>query len=93
MTIIDEVLGVLLGFYQRRPSYTATLTVDYVAPVVLPGTIIAKSWVERGDGKRKWWVRCEIVHWVVKESGEEGDGTWEVCTRGRGLWLEAREKL
>ena len=93
VTIIDEVLGVLLGFYQKRPSYTATLTVDFVAPVILPGTLVARSWVEKGDGKRKWWCTCEVVQWVAKEGVEGTEGTWEVCTKGRGLWIEAKEKL
>jgi hypothetical protein len=92
-TIIDEVLGGLLGFYQRRPSYTASLIVDYVAPVALPGTIVARSWVERGDGNRKWWCKCEVIHWIGKEGGEEAEGMWGVCARGRGLWVEQRETL
>lgn len=92
-TIIDEVWGVLLAYYQKKSTYTATMTIDFVAPVRLPGTIICRSWVERGDGNRKWWCRCEVVHWVPKEGGDDKEGAWEVCTRGHGLFLEVKEKL
>lgn len=60
---------------------TATLTVDYKAPVDTPSVILARGWVVELSG-RKVWVRAMI---------EDGQG--KVLASGKALYIKTKEKL
>jgi acyl-coenzyme A thioesterase PaaI-like protein len=73
-TLMDDMLGtvpLLLG----RMCVTATLTLDYRAPVLLGHELSLVAWCERVDG-RKLYLRGEI------RDGEK------LCAEGHGMFLE-----
>ena len=62
------------------PPATATLTVDFKAPVPTPCVILLRAWVTEHSG-RKVWVRAVI---------ENGDGT--VCCASKGLFVVPKQQ-
>jgi len=76
MAFFDEALG-LLCKHLGAETMTASLTVDFRAPVHVGATLELRSWVELREG-RKWRMRGEAY---------EGD---RLLAEARGLWIEAR---
>ena len=60
-SILDSTLGNVIG--QQLPdsgvTFTVKLTVDFKKPVRTPGTVMARAWIVRVEG-RKIWVRGEV---------------------------------
>lgn len=101
-TILDSTLGAATGIHISLPStlapygpdarlttFTVDLRITYKKPVTTPGTICARSWVVRSEGRKvfvKGWVGGEdgTVHalaegiWVMvhtnSKKGAEGKG-------------------
>ena len=64
--------------------FTAQLNVSYKAPVRTPGTVLARSWIQRvEDGGRKLWIEGCI------EGGDNGE---VLHARAEGLWLRVSKK-
>ena len=83
--LLDHVLGRTASVASGATApATATMTVDYKAPVDTPGVFLVRGWVESVEG-RKAWV-CGSVE------GEGGEG--DVKARGRALFISPRgEKM
>lgn len=78
--ILDQVTG-YCAFYsvpKASPPATATLTVDYKAPVNTPGVVLARAWVTETTG-RKIWLRAVI---------EDCDG--KVLASAKALFINPR---
>ncbi|KAJ9606441.1 hypothetical protein H2200_009402 [Cladophialophora chaetospira] len=82
-SILDSTMGNAIG--QARADYGATftvkLTVEYKKPVTTPGTVMARAWIVKIEGRKVW------VEGVVE------DGKGNVYARAEGLWLRAKAKL
>lgn len=82
-TLMDEALAMVVELYRatssssREELYTARLNVSYRRPVKTPDTLIAKSWLEKRDGRK----------WIVRGLLENSKG--EVCVEVDGLWIAA----
>lgn len=74
--LLDHVLGrtAAVASGATAPA-TATMTVDYKAPVDTPGVFLVRGWVEKVEG-RKVWVMGSV-------EGEDG----AVKARGRALFV------
>lgn len=79
--ILDQISGSMVHHSnpQPVPPATATLTVDYKAPVRAPSVILVRSWLVERSG-RKVWVKAVI---------EDGKGN-ALCT-SKGLFIFPRE--
>ncbi|KAK5680252.1 hypothetical protein LTS10_007179 [Elasticomyces elasticus] len=78
--ILDQLTGSAAFFAvpDSPPPATATLTVDYKAPINTPCVILARAWVIEVSG-RKIWVRGVI---------EDGEG--KVMASGKALFIAGR---
>ncbi|KAI0439721.1 thioesterase superfamily protein [Xylaria telfairii] len=58
MTILDEAIGMLVPINQDRgrmsvgPCMTAYLNTTFVKPVLTPGTILARAWFTKVEGRK-----------------------------------------
>jgi hypothetical protein len=79
--VLDQISGSVTHHARpvRTPPATATMTVDYKAPVSTPCVILLRAWIEEVEG-RKCWVRGVI---------EDGEG--RALTTSRALFVFARE--
>ncbi|CAK3790744.1 Hypothetical predicted protein [Lecanosticta acicola] len=81
--VMDDLLGNCAYTEAERGGYppaTATLTVDYRAPVKTPGVVLARAWMVSWEG-RKIWLK-----------GVVEDGTGGVCNAARALYINPREE-
>lgn len=82
-TILDSTMGNVIG--QQLPEHPATFTValniSYKKPVMTPGTVMARSWIFKWEGRKVW------VHGVI----ESGNG--DVHATAEGMWISAKGKL
>jgi len=78
--ILDQVAGMCVFNKAPNPNppATATLTVDYKAPISTPCVILARAWLIELSG-RKIWVRAVI---------EDGEG--KVLASGKALFVSVR---
>jgi acyl-coenzyme A thioesterase PaaI-like protein len=82
-TLMDEALAMVVELYRatssssREELYTARLNISYRRPVRTPGTFVAKSWLEKREGRK----------WIVRGLLENSDG--EICVEVDGLWIGA----
>ncbi len=58
---------------------TATMTVDYKAPIDTPGVVLCRGWAEEVSG-RKIWVKAVV---------EDGEG--RVLVTGKALFIASRD--
>jgi acyl-coenzyme A thioesterase PaaI-like protein len=72
--LLDELLGDLTS-HIGQPAVTASLTVDFRAPIKLPRTIELRAWCERVEG-RKLFLRGEIRDGQI------------VAAEAHGLWIQ-----
>ncbi|KAK0342850.1 hypothetical protein LTR91_010353 [Friedmanniomyces endolithicus] len=79
--VLDQLCGKAAHYSAPNtiPPATATLTVDYRAPVGTPCVVLGRAWVVEVTG-RKIWVRGVI---------EDGEGV--VLASGRALFIAGRE--
>ncbi|KAK1061723.1 hypothetical protein LTR12_007031 [Friedmanniomyces endolithicus] len=79
--VLDQLCGKAAHYAAPNaiPPATATLTVDYRAPVGTPCVVLARAWVVEVTG-RKIWVRGVL---------EDGEGL--VLASGRALFIAGRE--
>src|ERR1700761_2168510 len=74
--ILDSTLGNAIGQQLREHSatFTVKLTVEYKKPVGTPGTVMAKAWIVKVEG-RKVWVQG-VVEDAVGNVHAKADGMW-----------------
>lgn len=72
-TMLDHAMGAWLTEHER-PSFTATLTIDYQAPTPLGEPLTIRGGAERDEG-RKTWMWATIEHGGVQ------------TVRGRALFI------
>ncbi|KIW26271.1 uncharacterized protein PV07_09382 [Cladophialophora immunda] len=82
-TVLDSTMGNVIGqqLPTRAPTFTVALNVSYRKPVATPGTIMARAWITKVDGRKIW------VHGVVE------DGRGNLHAEADGMWLRAKAKL
>lgn len=100
-TLLDEVMGDLLSVnkdyeeqrlrsqnkiqsHQLRPgatTMTVSLSLSYRKPIPTPGMLLVRAWFDCVNGKK---------HFVC---GAIENGTGDVLTQGRALFVRVREKL
>ena len=80
--VLDQISGSVSHHArpQPEPPATATLTIDYKAPVSTPCTILLRAWIIEKTG-RKVWVKATI---------ENGDGV--TCCASKGLFVFPRSQ-
>lgn len=82
-TLMDEALAMVVELCRatssssREEMYTARLNISFRRPVKTPGTLIAKAWLEKREGRK----------WTVKGLLENSDG--ELSVEADGLWIAA----
>lgn len=78
--VLDQVSGACAHrtVYSPIPPATATMTVDYKAPIDTPGVVLARAWLIELTG-RKIWIRAVI---------ENGEGM--VLASAKALFVAAR---
>ncbi|KAI9720295.1 MAG: hypothetical protein M1828_005758 [Chrysothrix sp. TS-e1954] len=84
--LFDELITALANFHREEltSGYTATLKVDYKAPVTTPGSYLLRAWLDERSGGRKAWVKGDIV-------GVDKDDELIVLAKGEGLVLDVRK--
>jgi len=82
-TVLDSTMGNIVGqqMPEQLPTFTVALNITYKKPVTTPGTILARSWITKAEG-RKIWI-----------SGTIESGTGEVHATAEGMWLRANAKI
>ena len=77
---MDQMLGsVSAQVSESAAPATATMTVDYKAPIATPGIVLCRGWPIEVSG-RKIWVKAVIE-----------DGTGRVLAAGKALFIKDRE--
>ena len=59
-TLIDESCGFANMYWSRSHTFTANLNVNYRKPIPTPSIVLARAWITKVDG-RKRWVKCELL--------------------------------
>lgn len=80
-SVLDEVLG-HIPMLDHRLSLTATLTVDYVLPIVLEQQLAGVAWVERRE-RSKWYIAGEL-----RRTGSD-----DVVASAKGLYISRDGEL
>ncbi len=57
--LIDETMGLVLAIHQAL-AFTVQLNITYLAPTPINETLLARSWLERREG-RKLFMRAEVT--------------------------------
>lgn len=82
--LMDQVTGGTVARAGQKegedPPATATMTVDYKAPIDTPGVVLVRSWIIEISG-RKVWVK-----------GVMQDGSGSVCATAKALFVHPRPK-
>jgi hypothetical protein len=65
---------------------TATMTVDYKAPIDTPCVVLVRGWAVERSG-RKTWVQARIEGWVMGKDGRKG---WGEMVRGKALFVDPK---
>ena len=77
--VLDQILGSVAAKVSGAAApATATMTVDYRAPIPTPGVVLVRGWVVERSG-RKTWGRARI---------EDGEG--KVLAEGKALFVDPR---
>jgi len=81
--ILDSTMGNVIGqtVPQHHPAFTVALNVSYKKPVPTPGTVMARSWITKLDGRKIW------VH------GQVEDSTGGVHASAEGMWIKAKARI
>lgn len=78
--VIDHMTGMVAAQESGTMApATATMTVDYKAPIDTPGVILCRSWLVETSGRKNW----------VKATIEDGNG--KVLALGKALFISARD--
>ena len=83
-SLLDESLSFCVEFCRhkamagRETMYTANLNVNFRRPVMTPGVVLIKTWLEKRDD-RKWYVKGLILN---------SDGA--ICNDATGLWISVK---
>lgn len=81
-TALDMICSYAINGSQKpAPISTATLNVEYKAPIVVPQVVVAKGWVVKTEG-RKQYTRGTI---------EDSEG--KVFARGTALFIELKPNI
>ena len=77
--ILDQMTGAVAGMVSGSfAPATATMTVDYKAPIATPGVVLCRSWPVERQGRKTW----------VKACLEDGNG--KVLASGKALFIDPR---
>ncbi|KIV96827.1 hypothetical protein PV10_00644 [Exophiala mesophila] len=80
--VLDHMCGwVAATASSSRAPLTASLTIDYKAPIQTPGIIFCRGWLLEMSG-RKTWIQSVI---------EDEDGN--VLAKGKALFVTARDEV
>ena len=80
--LIDESMGFILKLqYPTRSVFTATLEIQYLRPLQIPGCAIAKTWIAKSEGRKMW-----VDSLLQTPQGED-------VAKGRALFIEPRLRL
>lgn len=81
--VLDQITGHCAHWYKTEslPPATATMTVDFKAPVITPNLLLVRAWILECVG-RKVWVKGVIE-----------DGKGGVYAEGKALFITARPKI
>ncbi len=82
-TILDSTMGNAIGYGIRAhgSTFTVALNITYKKPVITPGTIMARSWITKVNGRKVW------IHGAIE------NGSGEVHATAEGMWLTAKAKM
>ena len=86
-TILDEIMGEVINVNLRnrtvlRTSYmTAYINTTYLKPVETPGTVLARAWINKIEGKKLY------------ESATIEDGEGTVLAKAEALFIGLNQKL
>lgn len=66
--IMDEIMSLVAALHgsPNTATLTASITVDFKKPVITPGVVLCKAWLEDKSSGRKHWVRATM---------EDGEGS------------------
>ncbi|KIW82780.1 hypothetical protein Z517_02023 [Fonsecaea pedrosoi CBS 271.37] len=79
--LLDQMTGTVASMVsQTMAPSTATMTVDYKAPIDTPGVILCRAWPIERQG-RKTWIKARI---------EDGQG--KLLASGKSLFIDARQQ-
>ena len=77
--ILDQMTGTVASLVSQSVApATATMTVDYKAPIETPGVVLVRGWAVERSGRKTW----------VKATVEDGQG--KVLTSGKALFIDPR---
>ncbi len=77
--ILDQMTGSVASMVSGSVApATATLTVDYKAPIATPGVVLCRGWAVERQG-RKTWVRAQV---------EDGQGN--LLASGKALFIDPK---
>lgn len=78
--ILDQMTGSVAAQVSGSTApATATMTVDYKAPIDTPGVVLCRGWAVEREGRKTW----------VKASIEDGSG--RVLAAGKALFVSPRQ--
>ena len=82
-TVLDSTMGNICGMQMPglKALFTVELNIKYRKPVPTPGTVMARSWIAKMEG-RKIWVQAA----VESETGE-------IHATAEGVWLAPKAKI
>jgi acyl-coenzyme A thioesterase PaaI-like protein len=84
--ILDQMTGSVASMVSATTApATATLTVDYKAPIDTPGVVLCRGWAVSRQG-RKTWVRATIED----GHGQTGGRTGKVLASGKALFIDPK---
>lgn len=80
--VLDQISGSVSHHSNPvpNPPATATMTVDYKAPILTPCVILLRAWMIEQSG-RKAWVKAVI---------ENGEGT--ICCASKALFISPKDQ-
>ncbi|KIV91906.1 hypothetical protein PV10_06396 [Exophiala mesophila] len=79
--LLDQALSLCAGRYQKASEhtngtvYTATLSVNFRQPVIVPAVLMVECWLEQHTG-RKWHIHARLV-----------DGQHRTLCEAQGVWI------
>lgn len=81
--LLDEIIGMACEFQAEGRVFTMTayLNVNYKRPVMTPGIVLLRGWVDRREGRKIWG------------KGTVEDGNGNVLSEGEALFVRLKEGL
>ncbi|KAJ5382477.1 hypothetical protein N7517_000388 [Penicillium concentricum] len=82
-TVLDSALGILVkcSIPDGRPAYTVVLNITYKKAIKTPGTIMARSWITKMEGRKVW--ACAQIE----------TSTGEIHATAEGIFVKGNAKI